>query len=299
MNTLDYFAGNRSVLCIVAETAGSCPGRTGFKMAVPSEGPPVGSVGGGNLEFAVINSARDILSKGTSETVLISFRHTAEAEPHERSGMICSGSQKLILIPPPPLNQPAEGSRAISVTPSGLEFLNNPPGSEGLQEHGDLWEYTETLELPPVVYVFGGGHCSLALTPVLNSLGMRTVIVEDRDHVWTMEENSQAFQKIRSDYSRAGALVPDNGSALVVIMTASHKGDAVVLEQMLPKDLRYLGMMASRATAEHITGMLLEKGFTEEQLGRVRSPVGLPISSHTPAEIAVSIAAEIIKVMNS
>jgi xanthine dehydrogenase accessory factor len=113
-----------------------------------------------------------------------------------------------------------------------------------------------------------------------------------------MEQNSLAWKKIQMDYSRAGTLVPDSGRALVVIMTASHRGDATVLEQMLPKNLRYLGMMASRATAGHIMKQMLAKGFSPEQLKTVHSPVGLPINSRTPAEIAVSIAAEIIEVMN-
>lgn len=298
MNILEYFCRQRSVLCIVAETTGSCPGKTGFKMAVPAEGPPAGSVGGGNLEYSVINSAREMLRNGLSEPVLSIFRHTSEAEPHERSGMICSGSQKLILIPPPPLNRLSGESNGFCVTSAGLEFLTSPPAVEGLKEMGDRWFYSEAVKPPPVVYIFGGGHCSLALTPVLNSLNMRTVIVDDRENLWTMEENNLAWQRIRMDYSEAGSLVPDYAGALVLIMTASHKADALVLEQVLGKKLKYLGMMASRATADHVVSLMRSKGFTEEQLSAVHSPVGLPIGSHTPAEIAVSIAAEIITEMN-
>jgi len=298
MRILEFFSRNRSVLCVIAETRGSCPGRTGFKMAVPVTGRCMGSIGGGSLEHHVIVMAREMLRERTDKPRLHHFSHTGTAEPEEASGMICSGSQRILLIPSPPLNQMTNELRGIRATPAGLEFLTGTPEREGLVS-GENWVYTEAVRLPHVVYIFGGGHCSLALTPLLNSLNMRTVIIDDRQDVWTMEENRDAWQRVRMDYRNAGDMVPDKSSALVVIMTASHQGDAVILEQMLGKDLLYLGMMASRATAGHIMADMREKGFTGEQLNTVHTPIGIPISSHTPAEIAVSIAAEIVKVLNS
>lgn len=299
MKHLEYFSGNRSVLCIIAETRGSCPGKTGFKMVVSPTGPSLGSIGGGALEHQVIQLCRKRMIDESTAAVLRSFDHRRDAEPGEKSGMICSGSQKLILIPHPPLNLPDGRTKAIRVTEKGLQFLSSPPEKEGFFHSGSNWVYWETVKRPPVVYIFGGGHCSKALTPILNSLDMRTVIVDDREHVWTMEENREAWQRIHMDYEQAGTLVPDNGEALVLIMTASHKGDSLILEKMLSKNLKYLGMMASRATSEHIFLEMREKGFPEKLIERVHTPVGIPISSHTPAEIAVSISAEIIQVLNS
>ncbi len=81
--------------------------------------------------------------------------------------------------------------------------------------------------------------CSLALTPVLNSLDMRVVIIDDREHVWTMTENTAAWKKIVLGYDKADSLVPDGTDALVIIMTASHRGDSTILRQILPKKLKY------------------------------------------------------------
>lgn len=299
MKSIEFFAGNRSVLCIVAETVGSCPGSTGFKMAVTPSGPSLGSVGGGGLEHRIICIGRRMMEEGETGPVLRSFSHSSDAEPGERSGMICSGRQKIILAPSPPLNRLTEKTKGIEVSPRGLRFLPDPPDDPGLHdEEGEGWYYTEALKPPPVAYLFGGGHCSKALTPILAHLGIRAVVIDDREHVWTMEENTEAYRRIRLDYTLAHTVVPDDGEALVVIMTASHGGDALVLEQMLGKKLGYLGMMASKTTASHIMRSMREKGFSEERIKTVHSPVGIPISSHTPAEIAVSIAAEIIKVMN-
>ena len=301
MKHLDLFLSStplKSILCIVAETHGSCPGRVGFKMIVPPDGACIGSVGGGAMEHKVIQAARDMLACGEEKPVILPFNHTSIGEPQERSGMVCSGNQKIILIPSSNSKQPLDGKLGILVSENGLLLLDNSPGSNKLHISGDSWEYTEELTPPPVVYIFGGGHCSLALTPVLNSLDMRVVIIDDREHVWTMEENTTAWKKIVLSYDEAASLVPEESNAIVVIMSASHGGDSAILRQMLPKKLRYLGMMGSRATGKHILAEMKSLGFTNEDIGRVHTPIGISISSQTPAEIAVSIAAEIIMVLN-
>ena len=84
----------------------------------------------------------------------------------------------------------------------------------------------------------------------------------------------------------------------VVIMTYGHQADEKVLGQLLRKKLRYLGLLGSPATNAIIFARLATKGFRGRALGRVRAPVGLPIHSHTPEEIAISIAAEIISIKN-
>lgn len=304
MKNLDLFlnssASNRkTILCIVAETRGSCPGRIGFKMIVPPEGACGGSVGGGSMEFRVITAARKMLVSCKEKPRIVSFDHTESAEPEQRSGMICSGSQKIILIPSSPFKYKLEGKRGLQVNRNGLSLLDCYPDNPGLRSSGDSWEYTEELSPPLTVYIFGGGHCSLALTPVLNSLDLRVVIIDDREHVWTMAENKSAWKRILSDYSSVSELVPDNGDALVVIMTASHRGDAKVLRQMLTKNLKYLGMMASRTTGKYVFGEMRSLGFTDKDLSKVHTPIGIPISSQTPAEIAISIAAEIVMVLNN
>ncbi len=299
MKLLDLYSRRRSILCVVAETSGSCPGKTGFKMAVPDEDSPKGSIGGGEMERLVIEQAQEMLKENASTPLIRTFRHSPDADPDQRTGMICSGSQRIIMAPHPPLNPLTNETRSFRISPAGLEFLTSPWEKEGFAGREDDWEYRENLKLPPVVYIFGGGHCSRALTPILASLGMRAVILDDREGLHTMEENEDAWQRITMDYSQAASVVPDNGQGLVVIMTDSHVHDAQVLELMLPLNLRYLGMMASRSTANHVLKEMEEKGFTREALSRVHTPVGIPIGSHTPAEIAVSIAAEIIRELNS
>ncbi|OPX32294.1 MAG: hypothetical protein B1H09_00750 [Gemmatimonadaceae bacterium 4484_173] len=304
MNPLNYFLelkknGSQAVLCIVAETRGSCPGKTGSKMTVLPNDGCTGSVGGGSMEFRVITLARKMMEQHENKPRIVSFEHSADAAPEERSGLICAGNQKIVLVPYVPPDIQTENKKNIFVDETGMRFSEEPPEETGLSVSADSWLYTEKLSDPPTVYIFGGGHCSLALTPVLNSLNLRVVVIDNREHVWTMAENIWAWKKTVCDYKDVSSLVNDNGEALVVIMTASHTGDAAVLSQMLPKKLKYLGMMASKTTGKFVMDKMRSLGFSKSDLDKVHTPVGIPIGSQTPAEIAISIAAEIVKVLNA
>jgi xanthine dehydrogenase accessory factor len=299
IKNLELLFNSNSILCIVAETSGSCPGRVGFKMTVPTEGACLGSVGGGSMEHRVITVARLMLETGEAKPALITFEHSNNSETENKSGMICSGSQKIVLIPVSRVKQNPACQKGFLVTENGFQFLEQPPSRSGFTVMGEFWEYAEEITFPPSVYIFGGGHCSLALTPVLNSLDMNVIIIDDREHVWTMSENTAAADRIIRNYSDVSSIVPGDGTALVVIMTASHRSDSTVLAQMLPKKLKYLGMMASRATAKHILDEMRNLGFSDEELNRIHTPIGIPISSQTPAEIAISISAQIVQVLNT
>ncbi len=298
MNLLDTFLEQKekTVLCIVAETFGSCPGRVGFKMLVFNNKASRGSIGGGSMEFKVIARAKEKLQKNETTPELISFDHTAQAEPEDQSGMICSGKQKIILIPSTSKPSLFKKTQVLKVNKQGLFFPDKKQDDfkAGLTDSTDqTWEYLEEIKPEPMVYIFGGGHCSLALTPILNTLGMQVTVIDDRENIWTMQENHFAKKKIVSRYSEVTTLVKDN--SLVIIMTASHQGDATVLKQMLPKKLKYIGMLGSKTTANYILDEMKTLGFSNEQINRVNTPIGIPISSQTPAEIAISIAAEIIQ----
>jgi len=92
--------------------------------------------------------------------------------------------------------------------------------------------------------------------------------------------------------------VPEGFNVYVVIVTFAHKSDEQVLEQILGKNIKYLGLMGSAKKIETIFGRLKQKGFTEAQLKKIAAPIGYPINSETPAEIAVSIAAQVVAVKN-
>jgi xanthine dehydrogenase accessory factor len=88
--------------------------------------------------------------------------------------------------------------------------------------------------------------------------------------------------------------LPIDGSSYVVIVTRGHAHDKVVLEQALKTPARYLGMIGSKRKIQIIFDRLMQEGFTQEDLDKVHSPIGLAIGAETPEEIAVSIVAELI-----
>ena len=82
-------------------------------------------------------------------------------------------------------------------------------------------------------------------------------------------------------------------------MTLGYVSDAVVIRQLADRDFKYFGVLGSRAKMGTLMKELRSEGIEEQRLSRIRTPIGLPINSRTPEEIAISIAAEIIAVKNA
>jgi xanthine dehydrogenase accessory factor len=159
--------------------------------------------------------------------------------------------------------------------------------------------YTETLRPPDTLYIVGSGHVGLALSRVMSMLDFRIVVFDQRPDVDTLTRNVFAHEKRVLSFDRVGRHVRSGDRSYVAIMTHSHRSDEAVLRQLFGKRLRYVGLMASPRKAELVFDRLRSEGVPERLLRNVRSPIGLPIASHTPAEIAISIAAEIIQTRNA
>jgi xanthine dehydrogenase accessory factor len=129
-------------------------------------------------------------------------------------------------------------------------------------------------------------------------LDFHVVVLDDRAGVATMSGNAYAQEKRLVSYRSVGRHVSEGKQNYAVIMTFGHKADELVLGQLAGKKLRYLGLMGSPAKIVQIKAHLNKRGVAAASLKKVHAPVGLAIHSHTPEEIAISIAAEIIQVKN-
>jgi len=145
------------------------------------------------------------------------------------------------------------------------------------------------------IFVAGAGHIGQALAAVCSIAGFDAVIVDSRPE-YADPQRFPAAVKIKriGDYADALQNLTLHASDAVVIATHSHLADRDVLAAALRSNAGYIGMIASRRKRDIIYASLREQGFSEEDLARVHSPAGLPIGAQTPAEIAVSIAAELI-----
>lgn len=255
-------AGEDAVLVSVEASSGSTPRGAGARMAVTSRGRTAGTVGGGAVEHQCERTALEVLSSRASGEATYSLRPAAEGD----LDMICGGE----------------------VTVS-FRFL---PGGE----ESAAWARRERARLLPAgrVYIFGGGHVSQALVPALAAVDFRCVVLEERPEFCRPELFPEAEETRRIDFARLGDAVELTGEDWVIIMTRGHKDDLLIQSQVMRSPARYIGVIGSRQKTAAVTARLREMGFSDRDFARVYAPIGLPIRSETPAEIAVSVAAQLI-----
>ncbi|OQY27995.1 MAG: hypothetical protein B6244_08605 [Candidatus Cloacimonetes bacterium 4572_55] len=301
------------ILLVVTSCRGSNPGRVGFKMAVDRLGNSVGSIGGGEMEFQLSEEAQKIAERDGRDPVSRFLSHD-ERSPNS-SGMICSGEQSAILYPfrtdhLPIIDQCLSAIRdnipiliELDLDRARISPISRKTSTPRFywqydDEDPHFWAYREWIGLHNRCFIIGGGHISLALSHVLSSLDFEISVFEQREGVPTFEKNPSADEKRIVSYDRVQEYLLDSNCHFVVIATHSHRTDEIVLQRLIEKKLRYLGMLGSRSKVKAIMNRLSDAGVSPELLARVHAPIGIPIHSHTPEEIAISIAAEMISVKN-
>jgi xanthine dehydrogenase accessory factor len=185
-------------------------------------------------------------------------------------------------------------------TPRKLTFsLNHDAGYDsGLICGGTLEIFVEPILPQPVLYIFGGGHISIALARTAQQAGFAIGVVDDRESFANAERFPMA-QEIHATYEAAFEKIRPNAATYIVIVTRGHKDDMRVLRWAVDTPARYIGMIGSRRKVLSVYKALEQEGVSAEALARVYAPVGLEIGALTPEEIAVSIAAELIAVRRS
>lgn len=161
---------------------------------------------------------------------------------------------------------------------------------------GEMEVFVEPMIPAPNLVVCGGGHIGRALVPLARPLGFLPTLVEDLEELGNRERFREAERIIDSFDVRDWKEVPLDGRTYVVIVTRDHSQDQALLEQLLPYELAYLGLIGSKRKVLMFRQRLINKGFSEARLDRVFAPIGLDIGAETPEEIAIAIAAELIQV---
>ncbi len=294
-------------MCVV-ESNGSSPGRQGFKMVV-TENELQGSIGGGIMEHKFVEQAKEILRKQTEELIVKKQIHSKNVSTNQ-SGMICSGEQTLAVYPvkEKDLHQIEKIVEALAThqpitfqfSEAGFLILNDDDLSSQkiFEQDNGSWKYTERIGYTNYLHIIGGGHVSLAFSKLMHDLNFHVTVYDDRIDLNTMQKNVFAHQKFLVDYENIDQLIPD-GNDFVVIMTFGYRTDGVVLRKLLNKRFRYLGLLGSKNKINKMLEELRNEGIADSVIQSIHAPVGMQINSQTPEEIAVSIAAEIIKIKNS
>ncbi|WP_320042419.1 XdhC family aldehyde oxidoreductase maturation factor [uncultured Desulfobacter sp.] len=327
--------GTPFALAVIIGHKGSTPRTSGSKMLVRLDKSISGTIGGGLVEAKVMNACVDLLDQSRSEIMDFTLDQEIKAGMDMVCGGSLTVWIRSFVPPCPPeqiqvwqtlADLEATGKKALAVTrimadkttesslvlekgqvvgPSMLPKVlmdaageNRFTGPAPVRQFYGLDQFIiEPLSRPDTLYIFGAGHVGFQLAKMANLVDFTCVVTDDRAEFANESRFPHSAQiRVLDDFSNAFDGLDIDGNAYIVILTRGHLHDQTVLEQALKTDAAYIGMIGSKKKKKQIYDNLMEKGVAQAQLEQVYAPIGLKIKAETPAEIAVSIMAELIKI---
>ena len=309
--------GQSLVLVTVIASSGATPRGAGARMLVGKEGRICGTIGGGAVEYRSEQIAASVLEKKTS----LGQNFTLTKDDVQNLGMICGGACDVFFHYLPAgdsytimlcseaeaqfqkgsdlwlLTDVSENGRmglyAEALGFWGIAVPENPALSRHPERTGNI--FAEQINSSGKVYIFGGGHVAQELVPVLAHVGFRCVVMDDREEFTKKELFPGAEEVICGDLQNIGGYLTIGNDDYVCVMTRGHAYDTVVQAQVLKCRPTYCGVIGSAFKAAGVRKTLKEEyGLSDDELDLVTTPIGLNIKGETPAEIAISIAAQMI-----
>lgn len=287
-------SGKDSVLVTVIASSGSTPRGAGSRMLVGEEGRICGTIGGGNVEHRSREIAQEVLKDHNSHEH--DFR--LNKEDVENLGMICGGAVNVYFR-----FIPAGDEKVLALCEKAGEMFEADKNIwfvEGdelavFEEKPETEAFCEKINTAGKVYIFGCGHVGQALAPVLSSVGFKVVALDDRPQ-FANKELFPTAEVLICDFEHIADTVSITENDACCIMTRGHGFDAVVEAQVLMTPAYYIGVIGSRHKTAGVNKRLVEEyGVPESEISRITTPIGLMIKAETPAEIAISIAAQMIE----
>ena len=318
-------AGEALVLVTVTASSGATPRGAGARMLVGKQGRLCGTIGGGAVEYRSQQIAMQVLEKQVSGQQDFSLTRNDV----QNLGMICGGDVNVFFhyIPEGDAKTLALVHKALALFEAGEAFwlLSNiakgGPLSLYTKKEGTYgpevpqWVLSQLTRQPKLlkqeeeswcveqingsgrVYIFGCGHVSQELEPVLTHVGFRCVVMDDREEFAKRELFPSAEEVKLIDFTRISDFVSISEEDYVCVMTRGHAFDTVIQAQVLKQRPCYVGVIGSAAKAAGVRKTLKEEyGLSEEELNIITTPIGISIDAETPAEIAVSIGGQLIQV---
>jgi len=163
---------------------------------------------------------------------------------------------------------------------------------------GTVLVYIEPVTAAPHLIILGAGHVGKALVTIGKFLGFKVTVVDDREEYANKENIPQADNLVVIEFPNAFSKVAVEKSSYIVIATRGHDHDFDALKAALHTDAEYIGLLGSKRKKSLVLKNLETEGFARHDIERVIIPIGLPIGSVTPEEIAISIMAQIIQMRN-
>ncbi len=293
-------AGHGVVLGTITRTWGSAPRPPGSSVAIRDDGLVVGSVSGGCIEDDLVDKARGgVLASGVPQVV----RYGIDADAAHRFGLPCGGLIELVLEPVLPSTQLDPLLHRLQAGQRVRRVLTLATGDVQLQDGGSadellLTDTTLTTHHGPSwrLLLIGAGQMTQYLAEMAQALGYQVLVCDPRDEYATGFAVPGATLLRTMPDDTVTELKPD-GHTAVIALTHDPKLDDLALMEALRSSAFYVGAIGSRLNQSKRKQRLKEHfDITDEQLARLHGPVGLKNGARTPAEIAVSILAELTAV---
>jgi xanthine dehydrogenase accessory factor len=288
---LDWIrAGHGVAVATVIETWGSAPRRQGAHLVIRDDGLFEGSVSGGCVEGDVIVAAADVIASG--KAVLLQYG-VADADAWA-VGLACGGRISVLVQPASAVGfAPAMMQTVIDAAAAGRRILLSTDPATGATTEGDKGPFRREYLPAGRLMIVGAVHIAQTLVPLASLIGFAPLVVDPRGHFAAAER----FQTIDVDPrwpDEALAAWQPNAATAVVVLTHDPKLDDPALVAALGSEAFYIAALGSRKNHAARRDRLRAHGFDDAALARVRGPAGLDIGAANPAEIALSIAAEMV-----
>ena len=291
-------------LVTVITVSGSTPRHLGAHMLVSAAGSQCGSIGGGRVEFALVQIAQEVAAGGQVQIV----KHNLVKD----LAMCCGGSMEFLVEP---LEACADivaeiilrrANRLVSVLETDLARGGKRlivPERAGETASREDSVFRETISPLPRVVLFGCGHLARAIGPLARSLEFEVIICDD-NATGAIDDNPPWANEVVSSFALSDVEKSVQGLGArdyLLVLTRDHGIDQRIIEEALQRvsDFDYLGLIGSLGKVARFRKRVLAKGLvSEEQWQKLHAPIGLDICAETPQEIAVSIMAELVALRN-
>ena len=291
-------------LATVISTWGSAPRPVGGQMAIDSNGEIIGSVSGGCIEGAVINEGINSINDGKLRIKDYGISNNMAWEV----GLACGGELKILIQP---LNledkivysiveniKNREPTKLIINCLTGSRHIDNSMINQVSTYDKTKEEFIHVIDPKPRLFIVGAVHIAQALISLAKIADFEIILIDPRDHFATEDRFPNC--KIINEWpdTALSNFILDKATHLVTL-THDPKIDDPALIYTLKKDIGYIGSLGSKKTHNKRCERLIDIGFCQSDLSKIHGPIGLNIKAKTPAEIAISIMAEIINFRRS
>ncbi len=327
--------GKPVVMATILSKQGSAPRSAGTKMLVHEDGHITGTIGGGWVEAHVQELAREFFEtkKGASireftldskayadmdmvcggnVTLLLEYLPATEGNIEIFSKLLAMLGQNQNGFMVSRLSQENRTSfemerciisgrdqtGALKLTDQTVAHLSEQAGlmrSPGLINIDEGTFFVEPAQFNGTLYILGAGHLGIETARLAQGTGFKIVVMDDRAEFANEARFPMAEVHVVDNFENCFDRFTIGHGSYIVVMTRGHLYDRLILEQALKTDATYIGMIGSKSKKKTIYDYLLTQGVTQERLDQVYAPIGLSIGAQTPAEIAVSIVAELIQ----